>query len=490
VKAAFGVGKTWVAGALVNWWFDTNDDAVIATTAPTGRQVRDLLWKEIRTQRRTEPVCDVTQLRDPVRPDHYAIGFTAGKDKRVDEFGSQSAQGLHSPHLLFVMDEGAGVRPEIWASMEDIAVGTDNRVLAIGNPTVTGGPFYEAAKSGRWHVITITALEHPNIVAGLQGRREEYPGAVSLAWLEDKLADPRWVDKMGTPTDEAEREAWLKAGYFEFREVWYRPGPIAEAKILGRFPTTLTDTVWALAWLEAARSRELKWRENDPLELGMDVARYGDDSTTLHMRRGPCALRHTRWSKAANTASAGRVKVQLQAELDTGKHDNLPAIIIRVDTTGGHGGGVADMLRQELRAVSERIQIVDVSASESARDGRRYPNRRSELWFEVADRGMRGDLDLTRMGQTEYDDLITQLLAPRFAYDSGGRRVVEKKDETKSRIGRSPDDADGFNLAWAGGDAGALQDAPELRKPSRWAAERTVEWAGGRSGRGRWGGVT
>jgi hypothetical protein len=39
-------------------------------------------------------------------------------------------------------------------------------------------------------------------------------------------------------------------------------------------------------------------------------------------------------------------------------------------------------------------------------------------------------------------------MAPTWKLDSAGRRVVERKDETKKAIGRSPDDADAMNLAY------------------------------------------
>ncbi|HKV42544.1 MAG TPA: hypothetical protein VJX67_25305 [Blastocatellia bacterium] len=45
-------------------------------------------------------------------------------------------------------------------------------------------------------------------------------------------------------------------------------------------------------------------------------------------------------------------------------------------------------------------------------------------------------------------------MTPKWALDSAGRRVIEKKEVTKKRIKRSPDDADALNLAYAPGDAG------------------------------------
>ena len=51
VKASHSVGKSFLAGGLVNWFFDCFDPGLCITTAPTARQVQDILWKEIRAQR-------------------------------------------------------------------------------------------------------------------------------------------------------------------------------------------------------------------------------------------------------------------------------------------------------------------------------------------------------------------------------------------------------------------------------------------------------
>ena len=41
-------------------------------------------------------------------------------------------------------------------------------------------------------------------------------------------------------------------------------------------------------------------------------------------------------------------------------------------------------------------------------------------------------------------------MAPQWKLDSHSRRVVEPKSDTKKRLGRSPDDMDALNLAFAG----------------------------------------
>ena len=480
VKAAYGVGKTFCSGGLVNWFFDAFPNSIIPTTAPTGHQVKDLLWKEIRDQRKLPPEPDILQLRDPSSAGHYAVGFSPQKNIRADEFGAQAAQGFHAEHLLFVMDEAAGVRPEIWMAMDGVVVGANNRALAIGNPTVTSGPYFDAARSGKWNVITISALEHPNIAAVLAGDPEPYPGAVSLEWLEGKLADPYWCDRLGRPTADDEREKWITQGAFEFppgSDEWYQPGPVGEAKILGRFPTTTTDTVWALSWLERARTRELKWGAEDSLEIGVDVARFGDDSTTFHARRGPCSLMHTSWHKADNMETAGRIKRHTMEVWE--KMPEVALVVIRLDTTGGHGAGPADRLR-ELFPGSDRVVIEDVNSSERARDHEHYPNRRSELWFATSERGRAGDLDMTRLDPRDYDALSTQLTSVKFKYDSQGRRVVEPKNDMKRRMARSPDDADGMNLAYAGGSYGKMGEANVGPSHSRWEPQGTSRDTGSR----------
>lgn len=70
------------------------------------------------------------------------------------------------------------------------------------------------------------------------------------------------------------------------------------------------------------------------------------------------------------------------------------------------------------------------------------------MWWEIG-RELSEDKawDLTDIG----DMTIAQLTAPRYGLDSSGRIKVEKKDETKKRIGRSPDDADALLLAFYSG---------------------------------------
>jgi hypothetical protein len=107
----------------------------------------------------------------------------------------------------------------------------------------------------------------------------------------------------------------------------------------------------------------------------------------------------------------------------------------------GVGGGLVDQ--------GDGFGFAAVSGAERAVIREGYPNRRSELWFATAERAAEGMLDLSRLSAESLRLIQRQVMAPTWRLDSQGRRVVEAKADTKRRIGRSPDDADALNLAFA-----------------------------------------
>jgi hypothetical protein len=506
VKAAHGVGKTHGVGGIVNWYFDVFPRSTIVTTAPTFPQVEKLLWGEIRAQRTTQPTAGVTQIKDPTDPLHYAVGRSPSKRSGRDEMGSQAFQGTHSENLLVVFDEGAGVSDDRWAVVDGLIVGTENKFLVIGNPVVTSGPYFEAARDPRWHVIEISALDHPNIEAGLKGEPDVVPGAVSLAWVEDKLANEFWCEYLGEPEDDEQRARWMLDGAMEFppgEDIWYQPSAIAEARILGRFPSQPTNSVWATTWLDAAEEKRYGWDPGDPWEIGADIARFGDDSSAVHTRRGACSLTHDTWRKMNTMETARRIVGILANQEQIFGPDDLPQrIIIRIDTTGGDVGvGVADRLYELLEPYGN-VEVQTIGAAERPFNIRKYQNKRSEIWFTAASWGQSGMLDLHRIPKRKREVLVAQLTSVKYKYDAQGKRVVEPKKDVKERIGRSPDDADAFNLAYyvRGKEYSTVDyQSEDLRKEKTWAGPdggqswvnnaqgegKTRQWAVGTSARRR-----
>ncbi len=436
VKASHSVGKSHLAGGLVNWWYDTRSPGVCLTTAPTARQVRDVLWKEVRRQRGPRPGFVGPKMpRLESDPTHFAHGFTA-RD-------ATAFQGQHEAAVMLIFDEAVGVGAEFWDAAESMCQGAEYGWLAIFNPTDTTSRAYMEEQLGarRWTVVEIPAPLHPNIGRELAGAAPEYPSAVRLNWLSDKIE--KWCERIAAadagPTD----LEWPPGS-----GGWWRPGPLAEARLLARWPSAGAG-VWSDAAWAAAESALLDPRPADLPEIGCDVARFGDDFTEIHVRAGPVSLHHEGRNGWSTTQTAARLKALAREwaawatrrrEAGLAAVDPEQDVLVKVDDDGV-GGGVVDQCGN--------YQFHGLSAASGAVDREDYPNRRSELWFAVADRARRGELSLARLPGELRVELKRQAMAPKWALDSAGRRVVEPKADTKKKLGRSPDGLDAMNLAFA-----------------------------------------
>ena len=445
VKASHSVGKTHLAGGLVNWHYDSFAPSITKTTAPTKNQVVNLTWKEVRLQRRQAglgglmPRAPIIQTFFPngeLNPGHFAAGYTA---KDADSF-----QGDHEENLFIIFEEACGIAEEFWTAAEGmLSSGAGNLWLAVMNPTDTSSTAYQQELSGGWHVITISALDHPNLRAELRGEPKPFKKAISLSWVEQRL------EKWCTPQSVAEKAetdiCWPPMDFCRERGIepqWYRPGPLFESRVLGRWPSQAEDAIWSEALWQAAISPKPELQAQaqlQPPEVGCDVARKGQDLTTIHVRRGGVSVHHEAHSGWRTNETTGRLK-QICDEWGFKTGQDPRKVVTKIDDDGV-GGGVVDN--------AEGYSFVGIGAGTNALDEEHYPNRRSELWFATAERAREGRLDLSLLPAAVLTELRRQLMAPTWSPDSQGRRVVEPKEKTKKRIKRSPDDADGFNLAYA-----------------------------------------
>jgi hypothetical protein len=196
---------------------------------------------------------------------------------------------------------------------------------------------------------------------------------------------------------------------------------------------------------------------NGVLVHNCDVARFGDDATGFHGRWGGVSLVHDQKYGWDTNQIAGRLKemcdemaqfanaVRLAAAVKAGTEKNFKPFYphqfpVKIDCTGGWGGGVRDK--------RDNYNFIEINSSSTAYADLKYPNIRSELWFQVAERARMGLLDLSRLDEADRQALKIEALAVKYSFDSAGRKVVEKKDETKKRLKRSPDNADSFCLAF------------------------------------------
>src|SRR5262249_7995189 len=185
-------------------------------------------------------------------------------------------------------------------------------------------------------------------------------------------------------------------------------------------------------------------------QLGCDTATgKGEDYHAIHGRWGSVSVAHS----TSNTMDPARITARLKeacrelADLANRHRDHgsqpldLQHIPINIDDDGT-GNAVGAFLGQDGYTVHP------IGAGTQATYPERYPRKRDELWFEVAERARSGGVYLGGLDRATLRRLKQQLLAPAWELDAQGRRKVETKDETKEKIGRSPDDADAFLLAY------------------------------------------
>ena len=180
VKSGNGLGKGFCAAAAVLWFLYAHEGgAIVLSTAPTFRQVRHILWRQI--HRLYRPVAKelggkMLDTRWEIADDRYAMGLSADSG---DQF-----QGFHSPNMFIVVDEAEGVSDEIYEAIESVMTSAGPLLLLIGNPTTVSGAFRRAFHEEReiYHRITISALESPNVESG----RTEFPGLTTSRWVEER----------------------------------------------------------------------------------------------------------------------------------------------------------------------------------------------------------------------------------------------------------------------------------------------------------------
>lgn len=448
VRASHSVGKSHLLGGLVNWWYDTRDPGVVLTTAPTARQVRDVLWKEVRRQRAGRggfPGPKIPRLESS--PTHFAYGFTATT--------AEAFQGQHEAAVLILIDEAVGVPREIWEAADSMVQGVEYGIVAVCNPTDTGSEFYSRESQGGWHVVRVPCTDHPNITAELEGRDPPYPQAVRLAWLRERVNE--WCEPVPV--------GFQAATDLEFDGRHWRPGPLAEARLLGLWPSAAAG-VWSDAlWALAERGGPAPAIEDLP-EIGCDVARFGDDNTEIHVRCGSCSFHHEAHNGWGTDETAGRLK-QLAREwsswasnrrLSSAAPIRPEQILVKIDDDGV-GGGVVDQAGD--------FAFIPVGSGRRADRPDDFPNVRSELWFATAERAKSGRLDLSGLDKRTRQELKRQAVAPRYKLDAAGRRVVEPKDKTKKDLGRSPDGMDALNLAYYPASRGGVAEWVDTANPRR-----------------------
>lgn len=399
VASGHSIGKTVVQSWIMLWTMATRENCRGVATSTTSAQLATRLWPEMQTWLKQSLVghwFDCNTARNNMRlfhrehPEVWRFdGATAAPEN------SEAFAGLHNAtsSTVFLLDEASGIDTRIWRAIEGSMVDGAPLLVATGNPLRRDGEFFRvfSDQAHRWNLRHVDSRQ---------------------AHLTNKAQIAEWLADWGEDSD-----------FFKCRVRGLFP-----AQSLGQF-----ISADAVAQAQARDAGRPPFTEG--AILGCDVARFGNDASTIATRIGRDAR------SFPLRAFRGLDTRQFAMEIARWANElrmlfRLPRVLICVDGIGV-GAGVVDTLR------AMGFDVVDVQAAGRARDERKHANVRAELWSDMRDWLIAGGL----LGDDE--ELAEDLTAPDFLFDLRGRIQVEKKDAIRARLGRSPDRADALALTFA-----------------------------------------
>lgn len=410
VRSGQGVGKTALEAWVTIWFLSCRPFPKVICTAPTKQQLNDVLWAEIAKWLNGSKI---KRLLKWTKTKVYMIGYedrwfattrTATKPENM--------QGFHEDYMLFICDEASGIADDIMEAILGTLSGMENKLLMCGNPTRTSGVFFDSHNKDR-----VDYKVHK--VSSYDSSRTSKENIQML------------IRKYGEGSD------------------------VTRVRVFGEFPKAEPDAFIALELAERAADKKNKVEPTgSALDIGADIARFGDDETTIAPRIGNKVFDFVCHHKKDTTETTGTIIATVKRFLD--EYPFINTVNIKVDDDGV-GGGVTDQLNEYIREKFLSWNVYPIkngSAAENADDEEHYNNLGTELWARVRNilhenfnAFLQGDKPTVQLPKDE--KLISQLTTRKFRFDSKGRIELERKKDMKKRKIPSPDRADALVLAFA-----------------------------------------
>ncbi len=401
IRSGHGIGKDALASWVILWFLSTRPYAKVVCTAPTARQLSDILWAEIAKWLRQSQIKeefvhhkDILFYKDDQK-EWWARAVSASV-RATKEDQAETLAGFHGEHLLMIVDEASGVPDPVFIPLEGAMTQEDNRVLLIGNMTKNSGYFYDT------HF-------HPTI---------------KNAWARLHY--------------DSRKSSIVKPSYCEYMAAKYGvDSNVFRIRVAGEPPLGDANTLIALAWSEQCIGNEISVPEDEPMYLGVDVARYGDDKSIILPRKGNMVFPWNSFSNMNTIVLGGHILMAYQ---------ELESQGLAIDEIGV-GAGVTDWL------FKQRVpNMFGVNVSTQSSDTSKYGILRDELWVRVREKCMKAQYcfptetmpgEVMSLGQ----ELANELAMPTYEHNSQGGIVVESKRKMKARGLFSPNIADALCLS-------------------------------------------
>ena len=401
VASGHGVGKSAFVSWLILWSLATCADTKGVVTANTEVQLRTKTWPELARWHRLfiakgwfTLTATAIFSADAEHEKTWRIDAIAWSERNTEAFAGLHNQGKR---IAVFFDEASAIPDVIWETTEGALTDSETEILwcAFGNPTRNTGRFRECFGRfrHRWRGHQIDSR---------------------TAKLTDKQQIDQWIADYGDDSD------------------------FVRVRVRGVFPRAGSMQFISSELVETAKARHPDASLRDPLVMGVDVARFGDDATVIVLRRGRDA-QTIPWLKLRGVDTmtvAARV-------VDLAREFGPDAIFV---DAGGVGAGVVDRLRMLRQPVIE-VQFGGAAGTgiDTSDGAVLYANKRAEMWGVMR--------DWLRGGAIPDDpELLADLTAVEYGYTMlKGRDAIllEKKADMKKRGLASPDAADALALTFA-----------------------------------------
>lgn len=395
------------------------ENTKVALTAPTGRQVGNIMYPEITRLFHAAKILPGRLVGMDIRTDHtewFLTGFKA------DEHNQEAWSGFHAVNTMFVVTEASGISESIFAAIEG-NLQSNSKILIVFNPNTSIGYAARTMNSPRWKSFRLDDLTAPNVIQ----KRNVIPGQVDYVWVKDKVET--WCELI------QEGDFDEGKGDFKFEDKLYRPNDLFRVKVRGMFPEVSEDVLIPDYWVELAIKR---WKDNkasgntasEALRLGVDVAGMGRDSSVICERAGHFVDKfdvYQSGGKAEHMKIAGIVK-----NLLTGRNTAY------IDTIGEGAGVYSRLIEQGLKNKAFSCKFSESAEGLHDITGQyEFANMKAYLYWAVRD--WLNPVNKVNSCLPDLPLLKEELVEVKYIVQSNGKIIIEKKEETKKRLGRSTD---------------------------------------------------
>lgn len=397
VKSGHGVGKSALESWIIWWYISTRPYPKILCTAPTKHQLHDILWAEVSKWKRNSKSLDKdfewTSEKIYLKgsqEEWFAIARTSNKPDAL--------QGTHAEHVLIIIDEASGVPDIVFEPVLGSMSTIDAKLLMCGNPTQLAGFFYESHTTKR-------ELYKTHTIDGSKCERV------------DKNYVQTIIDMFGKDSD------------------------VYRVRVAGEFPKANPDS---FIGLDMIRTEKKVIDIVESIDLGVDVARYGDDESVVATTYNKSQVERLNVFKHNDTMRLTGQIVNIIKMLNL----KYPLVIVRVKIDcDGLGVGVYDRLKEVI--VEKNLKAKAIECHFGGKGGKvsydepiEYYNSTGIMWGTL-----RSKLKNNEITIPNNEELIKQITNRKYFINSDGTIKLERKEDMKKRNVHSPDRADAVVLS-------------------------------------------